>query len=354
VGASGAPPRALSLLAAVALAISFAPISSDLALAQIALPAFAGAVLAVVLADRWLPAAAIAVALALAQPNLALGLTSQLGRNPLTLAIALGAALAYALGAVAAGWEWPLHYVRTVAEHGIAERFVAIQFTPASIAFDFGATQHQAQLVEVAMAAIAVSAAIALAFAVRDRFARFAAFSALVPFVTGFFHEHDFVVAFAAALWCALRTTGVARVLSLVGTLLAGIDWLGLAQRPSGVAQSALLMAAAFAAFLALGERVEFRRAVLPAVVVAALFAGAALAATRNPVPVWPDALTNFHAPAAANIASVWLSEQRASGLLAAVPAWGLLRSLPLLGCALLVYAIGITKYPRPSCCRTA
>jgi uncharacterized membrane protein YkvI len=193
-----------------------------------------------------------------------------------------------------------------------------------------------------------------LALAVRDAFARFAAFSAIVPFLAGFFHEHDFVVAFAAALWCALRTTGVARMLSLVGTLLVGIDWLGLAQRPSGVAQSALLIAAAFAAFLALGERVEFRRAVLPAVVVAALFAGAALAATRNPVPVWPDALTNFHAPAAANIAAVWLSEQRASGLLAAVPAWGLLRSLSLLGCALLVYAIGITKYRRPSCCRTA
>ncbi|HEY1868203.1 MAG TPA: glycosyltransferase family 87 protein [Candidatus Cybelea sp.] len=347
--ASGAPATALSFFAAAALAISFAPISSDLALGQIALVAFAGAVLAVVFADRWLPAAVFAATFALAQPNLALGLISQLGRNRTSLAIVLGAALTYALGAVAAGWQWPFHYARTVAEHAIAERFVAIQFTPASIAFDLGATQPQAQLVELATAAIAVAAAIALAVAVRDSFARFAVFSALTPFIAGFFHEHDFVVAFAAALWSAIRTTGATRAIALFGTLLAGFDWLGLAQRQSGIAQSVLLEGALFAAFVALGERTELRRALPIAAVVAVVIAGAAYLALHNPVPVWPDLLAGFRAPPSAGIASVWLQEQRANGLLAAVPAWGALRSLSLLGCALLSYAI----YRHPSYCRT-
>jgi hypothetical protein len=302
-----------------------------------------------ILSERRFGVAVLAAVLAFAQPNAVLGLAGQIGRNRVTLAIVLGAALTYALGSLMAGWSWPWAYAHGVAEHARAERFSAIQFGPAAIAFDFGATQAVATVVAVSVALLAIAAAIVLSRAVGNSFARFAGLSALVPFVAGFFHEHDFVVAFAAVLWSALRTTGATRTIALAGALLVGFDWLGLAQRPTGIAQSALLEAALFAAFVALGEKAELRRALPIAAGAAAIIAGAAILALRNPLPVWPDLLAGFRAPATADIASVWFDEQRANGLLAAVPAWGVLRSLSLLGCALLAYAI----YRRSSYCRT-
>lgn len=345
--ASGTPITPFAFFAAAVFAVSFAPISSDLALGQIALPSFTGAVLVAILAGWSVPAAVAAACLAFVQPNAALGLISQIGRNRATLAIAIGALATYLLGTLTAGWTWPATYARAVLIHGIAERFTAIQFNPASIAYSFGTTAHQATIIAIVIAVLAIAGAVVLAFVARESFPRFAGFSALIPFVTGFFHEHDFVVAFAAALWCALRTNGAARAIALTGTLLAGIDWLGLAQRPSGVAQSALLAAAALAAFVALGERLELRHAAAVAVVVAAVFAAAAIVATHNPVPVWPDALGAYHAPAHAGIAAVWFEEQRAGGLARAVPAWGMLRSLSLLGCILLAYAIALASRDR-------
>lgn len=347
--ATGAPITLLSFLAGAVLAIAYAPISSDLALGQIALPAFLGAVLVMLLAAQQFPLAVLAAVLSFAQPNAALGLAGQIGRNRVTLAILLGAALTYVLGVLTAGWSWPWAYARAVAEHGVAERFVAIQFDPAAIAFDFGATPAAATVIALAVALLAVAAAIAFCRAVRDPFARFAGLSALVPFVAAFFHEHDFVVAFAAALWSAIRTTGATRAIALAGTLLVGFDWFGLAQRPTGIAQSALMEVAVFAAFVALGEKIEFRKAIPIGVATAALIGAAAILASHHPAPVWPDLLAGFRAPVTAGIAAVWLAEQRANELLAAVPAWGALRSLSLLGCALLAYAI----YRHPSCCRT-
>ncbi len=168
--------------------------------------------------------------------------------------------------------------------------------------------------------------------------------------MAGFFHEHDLIVAYAAAVWCALRTRAAVRIVALTGTLLVAVDWLGLAQRPTGMAQSALLALAVVAAFAALGNAAELRGAAAFALCAGALFAIAAFVAAHAPAPVWPDALGSFRAPAAMPIAAVWGAEQRATGLFAPVPAWALLRSLSLLGCGLLAYAI----YRHPSCCRTA
>jgi hypothetical protein len=338
-----------SFFAGLLLAVSFAPITSDLALGQIALPAFFGAALLTVAADRSLIVAAFAAIPAFAQPNAAIGLVSQLGRNRATLAIGCGAVLSYVVGALAEGWTWPWTYARMLAAHSGAERFIAIQFAPASIAYGFGAPPALAVAAGFACAATAVAAAVALAYRVRDRFARFAAFSAMAPFVLSFFHEHDFVVAYAAALWCALRTKGRLRAIALAGTLFAGIDWLGLAQRPTGITQSLLLAIAAAAAFLAFEGR-DVRTTSVALAAVALVFAGTALLANQHPVPIWPDALGSFHAPAGATAAQVWQQEQRASGLLAAVPGWSLLRSLSLLGCAFLAFAI----CRHSSYCRTA
>lgn len=339
-----------ALVAAIALAVGFGPITSDVALGQLALPAFLAASLVLLLAGRSVVATVLASAVAFVQPNAALGLVSQLGRNRATLAMLAAAFVTFALGAAETGWNWPAAYARILALHGAAERFAAIQLSPAAIAHGFGATDAAAAIAGFAVAALAIAAAIALAFAVRDNFARFAGFSALVPFAAGFVHEHDLLVAYAAAAWCALRTRAATRAIALAGTLLVAVDWLGLAQRPSGVAQSALLALAAFAAFAALGEPNDLRASLLVAFPAGALFVAAAFLASQHPAPVWPDALGAFRAPPGTPVAALWAAEQRASGLLAAVPTWALLRSLSLAGCALLAYAI----YRHPSCCRTA
>jgi hypothetical protein len=339
-----------SFLAAVALAIAFGPVTSDVALGQLALPAFAGAAFVALLAPRSLAGGTAAACLALAQPNASLGLVSQLGRNRATTGILAGAAATYGLGALAAGWDWPIRYARALAAHGAAERLAAIQLSPASIAYGLGATPLAAGTAGVVLLVLAMLAAMLLTPRVRDGFARFAAFSALAPFAAGFFHEHDLVVAYAAALWCALRTRATARAFAIAGTLLVAVDWLGLAQRPTGIAQSGLLALAALAAFAALGDAAELRATAFVAIAFSVLFTAAAVLAVHNAAPVWPDALRPFYAPLGASAAAVWEAEQRASGLLAPVTAWALLRSLSLLGCALLAYAI----YRHSACCRTA
>jgi hypothetical protein len=339
------------LLAALALAVAFGPITSDIALGQLALPAFTGAVLVAILGESSLGAATAAVCVAFAQPNVAIGLISRLGRRHVTLALLFATAIAYAVGAVYAGPAWPLWYSgRLIPAHGIAERYSVIQITVISVAHSLGASKTAAMLLAAAAFALTVFALVEVARRVDDPFGRFAGFCALGPFVAGFVHEHDLVVAYPAALWCALRTRGMARGIALAGTLLVSIDWLGLAQRPSGIVQSALLASAALAAFSAFGSqsvRCVALTAILP---VAALFAGAAWLAAQHVAPVWPDSLGAFRALPGQEIAAVWAAEQRASGLLAMVPAWGALRALSLLGCALLAYAI----YRHSSYCRTA
>jgi hypothetical protein len=337
------------LIAALALAVGFGPITSDLALGQVALPAFLGA--ALVARARSLPVATLWGCVAFAQPNLALGLVSSLARRGVTVALALAATIVYGVGAAYGGPAWPVWYAQVISAHAAAERFSAIQVTVASIGYGFGASAFAAQIAAVAAAGLAVAAAVLLARKLDDSFERFAAFSALVPFVAGFLHEHDLVVAYPAAAWCALRTRGAARAVALTGTLLVAVDWLGLAQRPTGIAQSALLAIAALTAFLALGEAGTAESALLVVVpAFAALFAAAAWLAVHNAVPIWPDALGAFHAPSGATIAALWAAQQRASGLLAAQPVWAGLRSLSLLGCALLAYAI----CQHSSYCRTA
>jgi hypothetical protein len=340
IRAGGAAITPLSFLAALALAIAFGPVTSDLALGQMPLPALLGAVALTLLADRSLVIAAAGACLVFAQPNLALALASQLGRNRATLAILAGALATYLLGALAAGPQWPAAYARAALAHADAERFVAIQLTPAAIAYGFGAPARSAEFLAALAALAAIVAALAIAVRVRDRFARLAAFAALLPFASGFFHEHDFTVAYPAAAWCALCARGTARTVALAGTLLVAIDWLGLAQRPTGIVQSLLLAFAALCAFEALGERSDLRITVCAASALAALFAAAAWLAQRHPAPVWPDSLGAFHAAANATVSGVWMAEQRAGGLLYPDPLWALLRLLSLLGCALLAYAI--------------
>lgn len=338
-----------ALPAALLLAFAFGPLTSDLALGQIALLAFAAAAFVAFSAPAdafGFAARAAGTFVALFQPNVGAGLVSQLGRVRVAAAIFAGAAGAYAAGAAIAGWGWPLEYARILTAHANVERFSAIQLTPAAIAHGAGASPASAAAAGLLCAAGAIVAAAVLWRRVRDPFARFASFSCLAPLVATFFHEHDLVVAYAAAAWCGVRTRGAVRALALFATLLAGVDWLGLAQRPNGVAQSALLAGALAFAFAGLGNRSPSHRSLAAVTACAALFFFGAWLGVGHPAPVWPDALGAFHAPPNAAASAVWLAEQRLSGLLAVNPVWAFLRALSLAGSALLALAIYL-HYPR-------
>lgn len=336
-------------LAAAALAIGFAPMTSDLALGQVALLSFFAALVAVVSVPRNAALATIATVVAGLQPNVALPLVV-LAMRRRGLAI-LGAALlvAFALGAWAwaYGAQWPLAYTTILAHHGAAEVLAAIQHTPAAIAFGFGALPSVAlQIGRIVAIAVAIFGILAIT-RLRSPQHRFVVACALVPFVSGFFHEHDFLVTFAAALWCARLAKGPTRAFALLGTVLVAIDWLGLAQRTDGVAQSALLASAAVCGFLVLGEeRPQSALTWAPLLLVAALFTGAAMLAHAYPAPIWPDAMGAYHASIGATLAQIWNEEQVRTGLLVQVPAWAALRMLPLVGCALLAVATAKSAQP--------
>jgi hypothetical protein len=338
-------------LAAVALAAAFGPVTSDLALGQVAVLSFLGASIVALrsrqIATTGLAPSAVAAFVAFFQPNVALGLASQIGLNRTTTAMALGGVGTYAAGTLFLGWDWPTQYARTLFSHESVERFSAIQLTPAAIAHGAGASSVAAALVAALTAIAAIAVAILLWQQIADPFARFAAFAPLAPFVATFFHEHDLVVAYVAAAWCAVRATGPARGLALAGTLLVAIDWLGLAQRPSGIAQSALLASAAVCAFTALGPANGWRAVAAAVWPVAAIFLLAAWSAASHPAPVWPDALGPFHAASAASLPNVWHQEQLRTGLLAVNPGWSLLRALSLMGCALLSLSVFLCETSR-------
>lgn len=341
LGSAAGAASWLSFAAAVAFTVAFGPVTSDFALGQVALMAFLAASVVALLPQRVL-AAGIAAFAAFLQPNVALGLASQLGRNRTTLALALAGVATYVAAALASGWNWPLAYSDRLRPHEAVERFSAIQITPAAIAHGAGATPAIASTVALIAAAAAIVAAVGMWRHVAG-FARFAAFAPLAPFVASFFHEHDMVVAYVAAVWCAVCTRGSVRTLALIGTLLVAVDWLGLAQRPSGIVQSALLAFAAVCAFVALGERFDWRSTAVAVASLAAVFAFAAWLGAGHPAPVWPDTLGTFHASPSASISSVWHAEQRRSGLLTVNPTWSFLRALSLTGCALLPLAIYLT-----------
>lgn len=321
---------------AIALAaIGFGPLTSALALGQLALPATLFASLAV----AW-PAAAFA---AWMQPNVGIALVSQVRGW-------IGAAIFSVLCVFVEGASGLQHYAQVVHRHSLAERFTAIQITPAAIAYGFGAAPALANAVGVVLALSAVCAWIVLLRRARDAAARFCITCALAPLAMPFFHEHDLVLVFVPAVVYATRCPARWWNLAAFGALLAGTDWLGLAQRPDGAVQTILLISALACALLALRETVELRMLIAPAAVLV-LIAGASILASIHPAPVWPDAMGALaHNVAAMDLASAWNAQQRAAGLLQPEPVWALLRCFSLLGCALTALAIALSwRYPAGS-----
>jgi hypothetical protein len=327
---AGIALTAPAFLAAAVFALGFGPVTSCIALGQIALPAFACTALALVL-----PAAGI---FAWMQPNVALTLASQATTRNGALLFA-GSAAIFGFGCLAiAGPQGIAHYGAVLQAHVRAEQFSAIQITPGALAYGFGANEKAARVFGVLAALTSAGAWLWILRSVGDRVARFCATCALLPIAILFFHEHDLVVTFVAALYFPMRCNVRFWPLACVGALLCATDWLGLAQRPDGAVQTLLLIGAAGLALFVM-RRDLHPRALLAPTGVLALIGIAAMYAQGHPAPVWPDALHALPAMRGSDPAGVWHAEQLASGLLQADPFWALLRCASLAGCVTLVYA---------------
>ena len=337
VRASGcATVDALPFSGAARLAVAFGPLTSDIALGQLASVRFFGA--------RSSPSArsdsACAVRLrsfvAFAQPNVALGLvvaTRAQSRNVRDRRRRRRDATRWAPSPSV--WDWPIEYAGALVAHAAAERFIAIQFTPGVDRVRVrGDAARPRKALESSSALLAIAALLAL------RAARTRTLRALRR-------------VFGARSVCRgllsrtrsrrrLRRRGLVRASHARGNArrrarrnAPGRDRLA---RPSAaadrIAQSALLAGAAF---------VRVRRARRTARAAATrrprLRCIRSSRAQRDrapsPMPVWPDASAHFTRRQAHGRCGVGgrAARQRTA---AAVPAWAFLRSLSLLGCALL------------------
>ena len=328
---------------AIALILGFtaAPAIGALGLGQAALVSAAAVAVAFAALERRPAWAILAACVAAIQPNLALPLAVRFTSRRNGLVLALAFAVFLAITFAAGGMTGMPAYARLLAEHGAGERFIVIQYGLPAILVTFGITPYAASLAGAIAGLVALGCTVTAAYRFRTQPAYAAASAiALLPWIVPFFHEHDFVVALLPAIvLAAARTQGV-RTIAGIGAVCTFVDWLGIAQRPFAAAQTVCLAFAVACAYVALCDR-EAERAfpiIVPAVC-ALLLACAVPLALAHPAPSWPDALGAFHAAVHQTASAVWAAEQQRSGLGRLVPAWGILRLLPLIGCALLARA---------------
>jgi hypothetical protein len=325
------PRTAFSFVAIGIAALGCGPLTSAVALGQIALPACTFAVIALTV-----PASGF---FAWVQPNLAAVLISQWNRlGAMVWWIAGGAAF------VAAGGAQYLHVLAALAT---AERFAAIQLTPAAIAYGLGWGSRASQIAGWIVAGAAVLIWLLLVRRERGAAVRFCIASALLPLALPFAHEHDLAIAFFPAIYVTARCAPRLWPLAAAGALMLFTDWLGLAQRPDGALQTVLLAAAAGIALFALRDDLRARTLLVVPALCGAI-ALAAVAAARHPAPVWPDAMPPV-ARYFLGAAQAWHAEQVATGLLARNVTWASLRALSLFGCVPLAWsAATLSDVDRP------
>lgn len=336
---AGGRVDALDALAVLVVAAGFGPLTSGIALGQAAVVSCAAIVLVpLLLGPRLALVAAAAALVAALQPNLALALVARLGGRRTWIAFGLAATLAVGGSLAAAGGpDGVARYLAVLGAHAAAERFIAIQTTPGAVARALGASAAASSALALALA-VAAAACVALQCASRRYAAddRLALACAALPLALPFAHEHDFTIALFPALVTVRRARGAAWIVAAVGLLATGVDWLGLAQRPTGSAETVLLTCAAALGLATLArERLRPVHLVPLAIALVAVCAAAAVAAA-HPLPIWPDALgPDFHVPFDETAPAVWRDEQLRSGIGTLVPVWGGLRLASLFGCAL-------------------
>jgi hypothetical protein len=358
-------PDALDALALLLFAAVFGPITSGVGLGQVAIFSCAAIVACVFALEAhsrmtgFAGGIAAAVAAAL-QPNLGLVLAARLRerRSWIVLTAAAGIVLAGSC-ATLGGPDGLLRYFDLLREHGSAERFIAIQTTVAGVAHAFGASAN-ASLALAALVAVIAFGVTAAFFRTHDfdAPAKVAIACALAPLVLPFSHEHDFTIAFLPAVLVLRRASGAQQTLAGIGFMLLAVDWLGLAQRPESLALATLLTLGAGLALIALTQHQPAPAGGQPLVVGPFAFIPLAFAplvyvvgrlAALRPLPTWPDALGPVFAPAAALSATqVWQLEQLQSGIGVQDPSWAALRTLSLLGAAIVwgLALVALTRSP--------
>lgn len=337
----------IAWFALLPLALAFGPISSDLALGQLALVAVAAVALgAWSLAGGRAFAGGTGAFVAALQPTLALPLAA-FTRSWRALHALLAAATVFALAWIAiAAYSpaaAPLRYFGLLRAHDAAERFALIQYAPSAIAFGLGANVAFASAFGVSCAVLALGAWWLATVRMRlEPLASFLFACALLPFAVPFFHEHDFALLLIPALYAARRgRTPLAGALAVGGALLCAIDWLGLAQRPDGALQSLLLVVAFLGALIAAGAARLDRATVAACGCVIAAFVAAAVLAQSHPAPIWPDAMRfPVQVLPGTSAAGVWHAEQAAAHMFDADAFHAWLRAMPLIGCAAIAWAM--------------
>ncbi|HEV7180202.1 MAG TPA: glycosyltransferase 87 family protein, partial [Candidatus Baltobacteraceae bacterium] len=330
--------RALSLDGAILVlcALAFVPVTSDFVLGQPALVAYAAAAVAVFASARSVPVTALAAVVGSLQPNVALASVVAAGRRRGLAAFLLAAGGLYAIGAIAAGWAWPVAYFSALRAHGAAERFDVIQYAVPAISFGFGASQGQAAAVAAVIALAVLAVAVVAIFRTRDTMQRFVIACAALPLLTGFVHEHDLVLLFIPALW-AMRTADARRApLAVLAFGFAAVNSMDFAQQPGAAWQDLVLCAGALAAVLAWSPQ-QTPRHYAAAGCALAVAAACAWIGTHHPAPIWPNDMSAFHISPGASSADMWRAEQLHTGLIRKEPAWALLRSIPLAGSIVLL-----------------
>ena len=315
------------------------PVIGDVALGQAALVSAAAVGVALLALERRSPWAIAAAFVAAIQPNLALPLAVRLVERRsavlLTAALAAFVAIAFLAGGGGAGF---LTYLQRLGEHGASERFIVIQYGVPAILASFAIPPGAATFAGnvVALLAVAGTAAAAIRLRVQTRLVAVIAIAAL-PWALPFFHEHDFVIELIPAVVLAASANPRVRLLAGVAALCTLVNWLGVAQRPSTAVQTAVLALATACAFAALPNRALRAASPLPPLIACGVLALLAIPlALAFPAPVWPDTLGAFHAAPGLDASAVWAAEQQRAGLGSLAPAWGVLRAIPLLGCAIL------------------
>lgn len=339
---AGAQKRPSLLLGIAIFSAAFGPLISDVALGQVALLAAAGIVGALVLLRTrvWL-AAAIPTAIAALQPSLVLPLIARAGNARALAAFACGAVIFGALMLANGGVSGIANYLHLLSIHGASEAATVIQITPQGIARGFGAPPALLETLRVGFAALAIVLTVAAMRQLYDPTLRTGIASCALLFVIPFVHEHDFVLLVLPALCCAVRARGATLAFAAIAATACGVDWLGLAQRPSSAMQTVVLSTACALGFALVAgkQKSSWAGLSMPFFVIAA-----AMFAHGHPAPVWPDTLPpHWQPPAAAGVTEVWSLEQRAGGLDATNPIWSVLRALTLLSAALLGVATWMT-----------
>jgi len=342
----GRKPSLFDLVTVTIASLGFGPLTSALALGQLALPVSAAVTLAVAIAAKSRVGTSVATFLACAQPNLAIALAALVRSRGASLSAITGAGIFAAACLAVAGTGGFKSYLAALESHSAAERFSAIQITPSAIAYGVGLSGSVALVIAGLIALCAIAAWLWAVMRSRlDLRSTFFVTAALLPFAIPFFHEHDLALLFPAAVIIVLTANSKRAPWALAAALVCATDWLGLAQRPDGVVQTVLLIIGAGTALLALRERLDHAALAVPALVV--LITAAGWIAQSHALPVWPDAMRAI-AKGGTDIASVWHSELAATELFQRSVFWAALRALSLAGCAGLAYLAVVTpKYRR-------